>query len=868
MPAICESLSAALTTNLNSLKDDKNFDNQLIVSTKRVLLSKIEYVPVQNYNNTILNNLKTKYIVLKSNSSPLLNSNGQNGHNGATKTQQSNGGKVNGTVAQLPPPKKILFSRENVKVGWKNSERKMGLGSGMYNNGNTCYLNSTLQALYHVPAFSHWLYSDIEHREKSEQCRHHCCIICAMARTLFNTQGNNQVISPNLITQRLTNVCKHLTHGRQEDAHEFLRYLIEAMEKSYLTRFKNHKEFDQYTKETTPLNQILGGYLRSTVTCLSCHHASITFQHFEDMLLDISRVSNVDDALNGYFSKENLEDMGYKCESCKKRVSATKKFSLERAPAVMCIQLKRFSVMGNKLMKQIQISEYLNLGKYLAKAPASNQNYRYRLTSMVTHLGMQSTGGHYTAVGLAPNGNYYCYDDDRVRPMQIDQVLRTNAYVLFYELVTDGRETNENYTITSAMASNININGNGHLKLDIPTNGHQRTVISNGKVHLNGNTPPSKLENGLKPKPGFAKPMLPSPLLKQAQMKNNETPHSSGILMNLPGLTLGAQIKSTFVLNKNGGVNGKKETLSDEDESNKRKHKNQKPSLPNIIDDDGETCVKKVKIDTPLAVNTTTTAKPKSLVPYDDDDDEVDTRDEPKVVSPSGVWHVSDLKESGSPSKKGSTLENTKIVVTKASSSNGVGGNTNGHVNGVNGCKSVTNGNGVHHTNGVVTELQKLSHSGYGAPVTSWNGSQTNMEKELLRDRHDDKKRQHEDEEELEIDRGRVKKVKTHQENGREKNLPNPFQEKQNIERQYGYNKSSYGSYQRNENNDYNRYQNKPNGNSNFNGNGNGHIQRNYPKLSSNGNNFRGNNQSNGFNHQKNNRNHNNNQRNSYFNKR
>lgn len=90
MPAICESLSAALTTNLNSLKDDKNFDNQLIVSTKRVLLSKIEYVPVQNYNSTVLNNLKTKYIVLKSNSSPLLNSNGQNGHNGKHRNSSRN----------------------------------------------------------------------------------------------------------------------------------------------------------------------------------------------------------------------------------------------------------------------------------------------------------------------------------------------------------------------------------------------------------------------------------------------------------------------------------------------------------------------------------------------------------------------------------------------------------------------------------------------------------------------------------------------------------------------------------------------------------------------------------------------------------
>lgn len=106
MPAICESLSAALTTNLNSLKDDKNFDNQLIVSTKRVLLSKIEYVPVQNYNSTILNNLKTKYIVLKSNSSPLLNSNGQNGHNGKHRNDVKN---LNLIALLLCVKRKLLF---------------------------------------------------------------------------------------------------------------------------------------------------------------------------------------------------------------------------------------------------------------------------------------------------------------------------------------------------------------------------------------------------------------------------------------------------------------------------------------------------------------------------------------------------------------------------------------------------------------------------------------------------------------------------------------------------------------------------------------------------------------------------------------
>ena len=79
--------------------------------------------------------------------------------------------------------------------------------------------------------------------------------------------------------------------------------------------------------------------MRSTVTCLSCHHKSTTFQHFEDLQLDITDAENVQDALNAYFANENLEANGYKCEACKKPVSACKKFSLEKAPIALCIQV-------------------------------------------------------------------------------------------------------------------------------------------------------------------------------------------------------------------------------------------------------------------------------------------------------------------------------------------------------------------------------------------------------------------------------------------------------------------------------------------------------------------------------------------------
>jgi ubiquitin carboxyl-terminal hydrolase 36/42 len=85
-----------------------------------------------------------------------------------SNTNEKNNASSSGSStssSQLPKPKRVLF--DNVQLGWNSPQvRCWGSGSGFNNIGNTCYLNSALQAFLHVPAIAQWLMSDKDHREK------------------------------------------------------------------------------------------------------------------------------------------------------------------------------------------------------------------------------------------------------------------------------------------------------------------------------------------------------------------------------------------------------------------------------------------------------------------------------------------------------------------------------------------------------------------------------------------------------------------------------------------------------------------------------------------------------------------------------
>lgn len=75
----------------------------------------------------------------------------------------------------------------------------------------------------------------------------------------------------------------------------------------------------------------------------------------------------------------------------------------------------------------------------------------YKLVSLVTHLGPSQNCGHYTAIGQAPNSNYYQFDDSCVRPLPLSAVLGTNAYIMFFEK----DNTTEDISVPTASTSSV-----------------------------------------------------------------------------------------------------------------------------------------------------------------------------------------------------------------------------------------------------------------------------------------------------------------------------------------------------------------------------------------------------------------------------
>lgn len=125
------------------------------------------------------------------------------------------------------------------------------------------------------------------------------------------------------------------------------------------------------------------------------------------------------------------------------------KTRITKLPPVLTLHLKRYTMDGNvahKIESHVSYKEYLDVGKFMDSSSVDKGNSRYRLVGVVEHQGGPSmNSGHYVAYVRARrhvnqqqqrcSSSWFCADDDEIREVTLEEVLKRQAYVLFYERV-------------------------------------------------------------------------------------------------------------------------------------------------------------------------------------------------------------------------------------------------------------------------------------------------------------------------------------------------------------------------------------------------------------------------------------------------
>ncbi|KAG2310103.1 hypothetical protein Bca52824_021660 [Brassica carinata] len=335
-------------------------------------------------------------------------------------------------LSELYDPSRGYLANDTVYIEAEVVVRKTGF-VGLKNQGATCYMNSLLQTLYHIPYFRKAVY----HMPTTENDAPTASIPLALQSLFYKLQYNDTSVA----TKELTKSFGWDTYDSfmQHDVQELNRVLCEKLE----DKMKG-------TVVEGTIQQLFEGHHMNYIECINVDYKSTRKESFYDLQLDVKGCKDVYASFDKYVEVERLEgDNKYHAEGHGLQ-DAKKGVLFIDFPPVLQLQLKRFEYdfMRDSMVKINDRYEFpleLDLdredGKYLSPDADRSVRNLYTLHSVLVHSGGVHGGHYYAFIRPTLSDQWYKFDDERVTKEDLKRALEeqyggeeeySNAYMLVY----------------------------------------------------------------------------------------------------------------------------------------------------------------------------------------------------------------------------------------------------------------------------------------------------------------------------------------------------------------------------------------------------------------------------------------------------
>nr|DAD47220.1 TPA_asm: hypothetical protein HUJ06_017157 [Nelumbo nucifera] len=298
---------------------------------------------------------------------------------------------------------------------WTYDSKKETGYVGLKNQGATCYMNSLLQTLYHIPYFRKAVY----HMPTTENDMPSGSIPLALQSLFYKLQYSDNSVA----TKELTKSFGWDTYDSfmQHDVQELNRVLCEKLE----DKMKG-------TVVEGTIQQLFEGHHMNYIECINVDYKSTRKESFYDLQLDVKGCKDVYASFDKYVEVERLEgDNKYHAEQHGLQ-DARKGVLFIDFPPVLQLQLKRFEYdfMRDTMVKINDRYEFpleLDLdrenGKYLSPEADRRVRNLYTLHSVLVHSGGVHGGHYYAFIRPTLSDQWFKFDDERVTKEDMKRAL-------------------------------------------------------------------------------------------------------------------------------------------------------------------------------------------------------------------------------------------------------------------------------------------------------------------------------------------------------------------------------------------------------------------------------------------------------------